>query len=160
MNRLIEGRDYIKKGNMRTMLKPYFSAIRVPVFQDYDLPVTQEHKFGMRQGQVLVDTGFTWDGASGPTWDSGRAAKLHWYLGDPSSVVDAPFYHDLLYMSTRRILGPYTPAKKQDYKRLQKAADDFFKDELRRDGATWLRRNAWHKAVRWFGWRHIIGEAK
>jgi hypothetical protein len=80
-------------------------------------------------GQVLVKTGFTWDGASGPTIDT-------------IDSVCAALGHDVLYkLMGQRLLE----SKYKDY------ADQWFFSRLKEDGMVGFRAFAWYKAVRLFG---------
>jgi hypothetical protein len=81
------------------------------------------------KGQVRVKTGFTWDGASGPTLDT-------------LDSVCASLGHDVYYkLMGQRLL----PSSYKD------EADQWFYMRLVNDGMVGFRAFAWYKAVRLFG---------
>jgi hypothetical protein len=82
-----------------------------------------------RFGQVRVKAGFSWDGASGPTFDT-------------IDTVCASLGHDVLYKLMGQRLLPST------YKQF---ADKWFYDRLIKDGTLSFRAFAWYKAVCLFG---------
>jgi hypothetical protein len=89
-----------------------------------------------RFGQVRVKSGFVWDGASGPTFDT-------------IDTVCASLGHDVLYKLMGQRLLPVNDTKK--LKGYKDFADKWFYDRLIKDGTLQFRAFAWFKAVQLFG---------
>ena len=84
-----------------------------------------------RVRRILIEDGYAWDGASGPTVDT-------------RGSFEAALVHDVLYQCMR--LGYVTPDKKT-----RKAVDRLFLDMLRLGGMRRLRSRIWYGAVRVLG---------
>ena len=82
-----------------------------------------------RVSKVIVERGYAWDGASGPTFDTCGSTR-------------AALVHDVLYQCMR--LGYVTADSR-------KAADRLFHAMLKKGGMRPLRRWLWYVAVRWLG---------
>lgn len=82
---------------------------------------------------LVVNTGYSWDGASGPTLDDG-------------SNMRASLVHDVLYQAiSEKLLD----------KSMRKEVDRLFYRMLREDGMPWWRAQYYYLGVRWFGWMHV-----
>lgn len=77
-------------------------------------------------GQLVVNLGYAWDGASGPTWDS------------PSSML-ASLFHDALYQLIREGFLPRS---------VRQGADEVLRDVAIDEGMWRWRAWAWYYAVR------------
>lgn len=89
-------------------------------------------------GRLVLKKGYSWDGASGPTWDTRNCLE-------PSLV------HDALYqLMAEGLLA-------EDYYRLP--ADKLLEDMLKESGMAWWRRKLWFRAVRVAG-RSVKKEIK
>ncbi len=82
-----------------------------------------------KNGELLVSTGYAWDGASGPTFDTDDAMY-------------AALVHDALYQCIR--LGALDRSARVQVDRL-------FRAHLKTDGMPLWRRNLWYWFVRKFG---------
>lgn len=80
-------------------------------------------------GQLSIYSGYCWDGASGPTWDSKCSMR--------GSLV-----HDSLYQLIRLGLLPLS---------FKDEADMLFRDICIEDGMFSLRAHIWYQAVKCFG---------
>lgn len=80
-------------------------------------------------GELLIDTGFVWDGASGPTWDTAKTAR-------------ASCVHDALYLLMRLDVLPWS---------VKTRADSLLWSILRADGVGSVRAWTWLLAVDLFG---------
>lgn len=101
-------------------------TIRLPIFDD----VTVSHPmFTLLGGVLTVQSGYCWDGASGPTWDDKTNMT-------PSLV------HDVLYQSIRAGLIPASRREDADYALNQLARDR---------GMFSLRRSVWFNGLNWLG---------
>lgn len=80
-------------------------------------------------GVLVVPAGYSWDGASGPTWDT-------------ASTTRASLVHDVLYQMLREGLVP------PGYRGLM---DDFLAQVMVADGAWRLRAWLWKVGLTWFG---------
>ena len=80
-------------------------------------------------GNLCIPSGFEWDGASGPTWDT-------------ESIRRAALVHDALYCIIRN---------RKDMLSARKNADKCFYHLLRVGGVNGFRRWYYYLAVRWFG---------
>lgn len=91
---------------------------------------------------VLVHRGFTWDGASGPTFDD-------------STNMRASLAHDALYYLLREgLLGDHGS---KEWAKNRKIADQIFYKMLREDGMHWFRAKYYYLGVRLFGGKHAKG---
>ena len=81
------------------------------------------------EGNLVINPGYAWDGASGPTWDS-------------KSSMRGSLAHDALYQLMREEMLD---------RKWRIEADRFLDDVLKEDGMWWPRRTAWIKALNWFG---------
>ena len=81
-----------------------------------------------RVRRVIVERGYAWDGASGPTFDTCGSTR-------------AALVHDVLYQCMR--LGYVKDSRK--------AADKLFRAMLKEGDMCPLRRWLWYVAVRWLG---------
>ena len=77
-------------------------------------------------GTLTIKSGYCWDGASGPTWDTANCKK-------PSLV------HDALYQLMRQ------EVLSRGYR---KHADKLFYDMLRDNGMWYIRAQMWYRSVR------------
>lgn len=94
----------------------------------------------MANGNLQIKSGYACDGCSGPTMDD-------------DSNIHAGFAHDGLYQLLR--LGKLAVSKK-DFDKVRKLADLSFRDQLKRDGMTWFRRNYYYWGVRAGGKKHAL----
>jgi hypothetical protein len=93
-------------------------ALAVPFDSEY---------VSIRDGWLVLERGYAWDGASGPTFDT-------------QVTMRGALVHDGLYQAIR--LG--CPIAKSD-------VDTLFHDLLREDGMSKFRAWYWYHAVKWFG---------
>ena len=77
-------------------------------------------------GTLIVYKGFSWDGASGPTFDTASSMR-------PSLV------HDCFCIAMRN--------GKLSYEKWQDKVNDLFRDQCIEDGMWRWRANLWHSAV-------------
>ncbi len=84
-------------------------------------------------GNLHLAGGYTWDGASGPTWDT-------------EATITASAVHDALY----QLMAAQKIPKRQRWK-----ADGELWYLMRRNGAGWFRAAYYLVAVQIFGKRHI-----
>ena len=103
----------------------------------------QDHHDDGRVCEVVVKEGYAWDGASGPTFDTGAS-------------MEAALVHDVLYQCMR--LG-YLSTDQRDMqqlsakerRKLRAVVDRLFLKMLKRGGMRVVRRYVWYRAVRWLG---------
>lgn len=81
-------------------------------------------------GNLLVKSGYAWDGPSGPVIDTEENMR-------------ASLVHDALYQLMRN--------KKLNSRTHRKAADQLFKDICKEDGTSNFRASAYYEALRKFG---------
>jgi hypothetical protein len=81
------------------------------------------------EGQLIIQPGYCWDGASGPTWDSPCSMR--------GSLV-----HDAIFQLIRLNLLPLN---------IKPIADLLFHDILIDDGMSRIRACVWYQAVKLFG---------
>lgn len=104
----------------------------------YDLPtfegVSFSHAFfDMRDGELTVREGYSWDGASGPTIDS-------------AATMSGSLVHDVLYQAMR---GNLLPAESRS------VADAALRDLMISKGASRIRSYTWYFALRAFGAKNV-----
>lgn len=80
-------------------------------------------------GMLLVRTGYAWDGASGPTWDT-------------KSSMRSSLGHDVLYQMMREGLLPHEEFH---------PANEFLRDQSIADGMWKWRADYWFESVEDFG---------
>lgn len=116
----------------------YRSDYKYQLAEDYQIKVPIKPKTGIQtefidldiNGNLLVRSGYAWDGPSGPVIDT-------------SENMRASLVHDALYQLMR-----------QDWiksRTHRKAADQVFKDICIADGVSNFRASAYYKALRKFG---------
>jgi hypothetical protein len=87
-------------------------------------------------GVLIVAAGYAWDGASGPTWDSGDSMR-------------ASLVHDAIYQLIRQGILP---------KSVRRPADGLMRRICIEDGMWRWRALLWWAGVRGFGWMHVKPE--
>ncbi len=89
----------------------------------------------IKDGCIMAQPGFWWNGASGPTFDT-------------PNTMEASCFHDILYDMLRldKIPNTYWNRRK---------SDKMFYKALRRDGMSWFRANYWYWGVRGGGWYSV-----
>ena len=80
-------------------------------------------------GYLIIEAGFVYDGASGPTWDSSKEKR-------------ASCFHDAIYKLFRNEM--------LDRRRWREHADKGFYDLLIMDGLWFARARVWYRMVRVF----------
>ena len=115
-----------KKGYKNQLVEDYhiFTGI-IPNKFVVDTPLI---KLDM-SGWLTIKTGYAWDGASGPTWDT-------------PSVIRASLVHDALYQLMRDEKISLTNREK---------ADSLLRSIMIEDGANWFRAWYYYRAVQWAG---------
>ena len=88
-----------------------------------------------RGGQLTIERGFVWDGASGPTIDTPSCKR-------------ASLVHDVGYILMDLLILPDTYKPK---------FDTLFRAMLKEDGMPWWRRRPWYRAVVFGGGRDFDG---
>ena len=78
---------------------------------------------------LLISEGYSWDGASGPTWDT-------------DGTMRASLVHDALYQMMR--IGALD-------RRHRAKVDRLFRRHLKDGGVNLVRRWVWYRTVRWLG---------
>lgn len=96
------------------------------------IPDFHDGKVRASGGRLTIERGFSWDGASGPTFDTPNTMR-------PSLV------HDALYGAIRR--GRLLPG-------CRKRADGLFRSMLKESGMGMFRRGYFYLGVRLFGAKH------
>jgi hypothetical protein len=91
-----------------------------------------------RNGELTINAGYAWDGASGPTWDTNTCKR--------GSLV-----HDCCYQLMREELLSLN---------WRKRADELLRDICRLDGMSRLRSWIWYKAVRRAALKSATSEGK
>lgn len=86
----------------------------------------------VERNAITIDTGFRWDGASGPTVDS-------------SNTMRASLVHDAWYGCIRVGMLPVSS---------RRLADREMRRILKADGMSWARRWLWYFGLRLFGARN------
>jgi hypothetical protein len=99
-------------------------TVRTPVCPDDD--IIHEWFVLTRIGVLLIKSGYAWDGASGPTFDTKSSMR-------PSLV------HDVFCQMMRSRLI--------DYNKWQDTVNEFFKHQCVDDGMSAIRASLWHAAV-------------
>lgn len=94
----------------------------------------------MKCGNLINKKDYACDGCSGPTMDD-------------KTNIHAGFGHDGLYQLLR--LGKLAVNKK-DFDKMRKLADLSFKDQLKKDGMPWFRRQYYYWGVRMGGRKHAL----
>lgn len=97
---------------------------RIPVFSD--LPDIEDPYYSIKGGVVHVKAGYSWDGASGPTWDD-------------DTVLRGSLFHDVLYQAIRAGKIPATRRADADYAIYQ---------IMKADGAWGVRALVWFIGLR------------
>jgi len=115
---------YIKLKGYKYLLKQdYFYNVRIKGF-DVSTPYLELSPSGL----LRVKTGYAWDGASGPTFDS-------------KSSMRGSLVHDALYQMIRL---KKIPAKYREH------ADKLLEEICLEDGMWRIRARLWERGVRWF----------
>ena len=80
--------------------------------------------------RMRLSPGYQWDGASGPTYDTANTHR-------------ATAFHDAMYTLLETGVLP---------RKFRRQADRIFRDMLKEDGMSFVRRCLWWRGVRMFGW--------
>ena len=116
---------YFKRGYKYQVSKPYHIKLDIKPFKSIDLPFI---KFDL-EGNLTIITGYAWNGASGPTYDT-----LNSMIGS--------LIHDVIYQLIR--------LDKVDYA-CKEYADKLLHDICVEDGMFSFRASYWLWAVLHFG---------
>jgi len=130
--------DYISIAHIQykyKAIKDIYSQTRIKGF-DIDLKYLRL----MSDGNLIIKKGYACDASSGPTIDD-------------DTNIHAGFQHDSCYQMLR--LGKLAVSNK-DFKAMRKLADLSFRDQLKRDGMPWFRRNYYYWGVRLGGKKHAL----
>lgn len=111
----------------------YWKGCKYQLAETYicQTPITGEHieddQFTLQEdGTLVINKGFAWDGASGPTFDS-------------ASSMRASLVHDVFCVAMRD--------GRLSYEKWQDKVNDLFRDQCIEDGMWHWRANLWHAAV-------------
>ena len=99
-------------------------TVRTPVCPDDD--IIHDWFVLTRIGVLLIKSGYAWDGASGPTFDTKSSMR-------PSLV------HDVFCQMMRTEL--------LSFNKWQNAVNDFFREHCISKGMNWFRARYWYMAV-------------
>ena len=133
---MIEGQHYYKVSHP---IYKYCMALDIPIFT----PIT-DHRIDAeffqlsRDGVLTAKTGYHWDGASGPTFDT------------PSSMRGS-LGHDIFYQMLRDGQLLNHKYDKIEHNRLRKTADQMIYTICHTDGMPKWRAKAWYCGIRVFG---------
>ena len=116
---------YFSKGYKYQVRKDYYIKLAITPYA----PINLEHVNMQMDGSTIICSGYSWDGASGPTIDT-----LNTMIG---SLV-----HDVIYQLIRLNLI------REDYKDY---ADQMIHDICVEDGMNRFRAWYWLKGLHWFG---------
>ena len=117
---------YIKlKGYKYLVKSDFFYNVGIKKFD-----VSTQYLELNESGLLRVKTGYTWNGASGPTFDT-------------KSSMRGSLLHDCLYQMIR--LKKIPPSYREH-------ADKLLETVCLEDGMWKIRAHCWEKAVRWFAW--------
>lgn len=125
---------YFKSGYKYQLTRDYRIELEVIPFRPICLPFISMYT----AGDMVIKSGYAWNGASGPTLDT-------------KNTMAGSLVHDALYQLIRlRLIDP----KYKEY------ADRVLKEICIEDGMCPGRATVWYQAVRVFGWKSCEPDAE
>ena len=112
-----------------TLTLPFVLELPPKIIRAIHTDMLPETYLAVGDPHLLISEGYSWDGASGPTWDT-------------DGTMRASLVHDALYQMMR--IGALDG-------RYRAKVDRLFRRHLREDGVNLVRRWVWYRTVRWLG---------